>query len=95
MDTCLVSGLAVLRWRITDRVVTWWRRNSGDGSERVEGQSKPVLGAFVGCDFVVAAAQVLEESVSGGHRLSRPERFRPRIGRSQALSRLWSASMFA
>jgi hypothetical protein len=44
----------------------------------------------VGGDVVVAALEVLHESVSGGED---PCCFRPRIGRSRAFSRPWSASI--
>jgi hypothetical protein len=37
--------------------------------ERVEGKPQPVLGWFVGGDFVVAAAHLLHEGVSRGQGL--------------------------
>jgi len=61
---------------------------SDGGGELVEGVADPVAGGDVGGEFVVAAAQILDEGVPGGDD-PRAERwrFRPRIGRSRAFSR--------
>ena len=45
------------------------------------------IGWDVECEFVVAAAEVLDESVTGGDSRRRAEAFRPRIGRSRAFNR--------
>src|SRR6266487_5309369 len=50
------------------------------------------LGASMG-DVVVAAAEVLHECITDGENPRRAVRFTPRIGRSRAFSRPWSASI--
>lgn len=89
-DSCSAWTPALLRWPIGGRVDPCGRLLRC--RLRVVRDAQPVVFGFVAGDFGVAAAQVLHESVPFGQGLSGPEAF-PRIGRSQALSRLWSASM--
>ena len=66
----VADRLALLRWLIQGSVNLCRDGNSDAGCERVEGDPEPVVGWFVGGDFVVAAAQVLNERVPGGQGLS-------------------------
>ena len=50
-------------------------------------------GRGVGGDVVVAAAEVLHERMTGGEDPRRAVALQPRIGRSRAFSRPWSASI--
>jgi hypothetical protein len=62
-------------------------RWSDSHRELVERFVEPVAGRDVGGEFVVAAAQILNERVTGGDDPRGPVGFSPRIGRSGAFSR--------
>jgi hypothetical protein len=49
-------------------------RSDSDG-ELVEGRAEPVAGGDVSGDLVVAAAQILDERMPGGHDPRGPEAF--------------------
>ena len=66
---------------------TWVPRSDGEG-EFGERRREAQLCRDVGGEFVVAAAEVLDEGMPGGdHRAAERKRFSPRIGRSRAFSR--------
>ena len=70
-----------------------WRLLSEAVGEFGEGDADTIVERQVDGEFVVAAAQVLHEGVPGRDRTRRVLIvFSPRIGRSRALSRPWSAS---
>ena len=56
-------------------------RLSDGHRELVECCADPVAGGDVGGEFVVAAAEVLDEGMPGGQGPRGPVAFRPRIGR--------------
>jgi hypothetical protein len=60
---------AVLRW-LVEAVPAPAMQGLDGGGERVKDDLEAVVSRFVGGDFVVAAAQVLDEGVPGGERLS-------------------------
>jgi hypothetical protein len=60
--------------------------SDGEG-EFGKGHGKAVSGVDINARFVVAAAQVLDECVSGANDAVERSLFRPRIGHSRDLSR--------
>ncbi len=74
-------------------MITWMLSGSDGGCKVIEGDAEPVMVGDVGGDVVVAATQVLHEGVPGARIRADRCRFRPRIGRSRAFSRPWSASI--
>jgi hypothetical protein len=61
---------------------------SDDHRELVECCADPLAGGDVGGEFIVAAAEVLDEGMPPAARVRADRwRFRPRIGRSRAFSR--------
>jgi len=61
--------VAVLRWPIGAQIGAWYRGLtswSDDHREMVEGCAQPVLGGDIGGEFIVTAAEVLDERVPGG-----------------------------
>ena len=68
-DRSRLSWSAMLHWPIEGGAITGGRQWLDVGRERVEGDSEPVVGWFVGGDFVVAAAKILYERMSCGQGL--------------------------
>ena len=57
-----------------------------------EGRGYPMPRVDIDTEFVVTAAKVLDESVPSTDHPCRAQPFQPRIGRSRAFGRPWSAS---
>ena len=80
------AGEALLRWGGRRCPLTLEALFDGKG-EFSEAHLEPAAGLGIGAEFVMSAAQVLDERVPATDSLGERMRFRPRIGRVRAFNR--------
>ena len=77
---------ALLRWKPASRLLAVEALSDGKG-EFGEACLEPAAGLGIEAEFVVFAAQVLDERMAAADKLGGADAFRPRIGRVRAFNR--------